>query len=670
MSDPTLRHDNAIDGMRAVAVLAVVIFHVDASLLPGGFSGVDLFFVVSGFVISQSLASRPHDHMGRYLLDFYRRRVLRLLPALLLVLLATFLLSTLLIPRGAGSSEQYDQTGLAAILGISNLVLAWQVEDYFSWGASLNPYLHTWSLGVEEQFYLLFPLLFLIWLRAAPTHVWVRWLLPALAVGSMAFAAWQATAAPDQAFYLLPARFWELAAGALLYQSIASRTPSRYWQAWAVPGLVLVVAGFAFESDLQFPFPGAIATVVGTVMLLAACTAVSGRENKSPLLQVLGSRPLAYVGRLSYSLYLWHWPLLVLLRWSYGLQGVVFWAYPVMLFALASASYHWVECPIRNAAIARRARSPIILAGALSAVVASLGIAWAMPHFNEQLSLSRTRDSYVWRTYLHPAWMPVEPIDAPSLLGRKLFVTGDSLSTSFRPMTSIAARQFGMQLIILDVPGCSFTNLMRPDPAGCAPARDNALARIEREARPGDIVLLSSLRMQELRGLDWSRGEAQVFQELAMRRTSAEADGAARDADAVLSRLQALQVQVIISAPLPVFKSDPFRCSDVFNRMNPACKAGLTVPRAGMEAMRGPQMALLHALLQRYPSLQVWDPLPLLCSEDQCDAMDGNLPLFFDREHLSGHGNRLLLPDFDRLLLEIGKRAADRPQPGTPWPPP
>ncbi|ROQ37983.1 peptidoglycan/LPS O-acetylase OafA/YrhL [Stenotrophomonas maltophilia] len=661
MSDPTPRHDNAIDGLRAIAVLAVVIFHVDASLLPGGFSGVDLFFVVSGFVISQSLASRPYDHMGRYLLDFYRRRVLRLLPALLLVLLATFLLSTLFIPRGGGSSEQYDHTGFAAILGISNLVLAWQVKDYFSWGASLNPYLHTWSLGVEEQFYLLFPLLFLIWLRAAKSRVWVRWLLPALAVGSMAFAAWQSTAAPDQAFYLLPARFWELAAGALLYQCIALRTPSRHWQAWALPGLVLVVVGFAFESDLQFPFPGAIATVIGTVMLLAASTAANGEQKKNPLVHVLGSRPLVYVGRLSYSLYLWHWPLLVLLRWTYGLQGVALWAYPVMLFALASASYHWVESPIRNAAVARRARSPIILGAALAAVVASLGIAWAMPHFNEQLSLSRTRDSYVWRTYLHPAWMPVEPINAPSLRGRKLIVTGDSLSTSFRPMTSIAARQFGMELIVISEPGCSFTNLMRADSRECVPARDKALARIEREARPGDIVLLSSLRMQELRGLDWSRGEAQVFQELAMQRTSADAAGAARDAEATLARLQALQVHVIISAPMPVFKSDPFRCSDVFNRMNPACKAGLTVPRAAMEAMRAPQMALLHDLLERYRMLQVWDPLPLLCNEDHCDAMDGTTPLFFDREHLSGHGNRILLPDFERLLLEIGTASGDGP---------
>ncbi|MET0289192.1 MAG: acyltransferase, partial [Pseudoxanthomonas sp.] len=160
MSDPTSRHDNAIDGLRAIAVLAVVIFHVDASLLPGGFSGVDLFFVVSGFVISQSLASRPYDHMGRYLLDFYRRRVLRLLPALLLVLLVTFVVSALLVPR-AWRNEQYDQTGLGALFGVGNLVLAWQQGDYFSPGADLNPFLHTWTLGVEEQFYLLFPLLFL-----------------------------------------------------------------------------------------------------------------------------------------------------------------------------------------------------------------------------------------------------------------------------------------------------------------------------------------------------------------------------------------------------------------------------------------------------------------------------------------------------------------------------
>lgn len=658
MSYPKPRHDNAIDGMRAIAVLAVVIFHVDASLLPGGFSGVDLFFVVSGFVISQSLASRPHAHAVPYLLDFYRRRVLRLLPALLLVLLFTFLLSALLMPR-AWRNEQFDQTGLGALFGVANFVLAWQQGDYFSPGADLNPFLHTWTLGVEEQFYLLFPLLFLVWLRARQSRPWVNAILPLLALASLLLAAWQTKAAPISAFYLLPARLWELAAGALLYQCIATRTLAPHWQGWAVPGLLLVVVGFLFAGDQPVPFPGAIATVVGTVMLLGAAASANGAPRPHVLLRGLQWAPLVYLGRLSYSLYLWHWPLLVLLRWTYGMQGIALWAYPVMLLALASASYHWVECPLRNARAGRRWHPGKLLLCAMAGLGVSTAGAWTILQYTDSLSLSATRDGYAWRAQRQPAWMPVEPIDAPALAGRRLFVAGDSHAAAYRNMVTIAARQFDLELHIEERGGCSIVNLLRASSVDCAPYVDRVLQKIEDEARPGDIVLLASLRMQELRDADWSRGDAAGFAALRGERSAADTAAAERDADAVLQRLQALNVQVIIDAPMPVFRSAAYRCSDAFNRMNPACAGGLSVPRAEMEALRAPQLAMLQRLSARYPALHVWDPMPLLCTPQRCAAMDGDQPLFFDQDHLSGHGNRTLLPDFDRLLLEIGERTAD-----------
>ncbi|WP_312682643.1 acyltransferase family protein [Stenotrophomonas chelatiphaga] len=662
MSDPTSRHDNAIDGLRAIAVLAVVIFHVDASLLPGGFSGVDLFFVVSGFVISQSLASRPYDHMGRYLLDFYRRRVLRLLPALLLVLLVTFVVSALLVPR-AWRNEQYDQTGLGALFGVGNLVLAWQQGDYFSPGADLNPFLHTWTLGVEEQFYLLFPLLFLVWLRARASRPWVNAILPLLALASLLLAAWQTTASPTSAFYLLPARLWELGAGALLYQAIANRMLAAHWQRWALPGLMLVLVGFLYAGNQPVPFPGAIATVVGTLMLLAAAASATTLQRPNGLLRVLQWPPLAYLGRLSYSLYLWHWPLLVLLRWTYGLHGIALWAYPVVLLALASASYHWVECPLRGMHAARRAHPGKVLLVAMAALGVSTAGAWAITQYSDTLSLSSTRDGYAWRAQRHPPWMPVEPIDAPALAGRNLFVAGDSHAAAYRTMASIAARQFDLQLHVEERGGCGIANLLTPSSAECAPYLQRVLSKIEREARPGDIVLLASLRMQDLRDADWSAGEAAGFNGLQAQRNPADSAAAEREADAVLARLQALQVQVIIDAPMPVFRAAAYRCSDSFNRMNPACAGGLSVPRAQMEAMRAPQMAALDRLAARYPSLHVWDPLPLLCTQQRCAAMQGDQPLFFDQDHLSGHGNRVLLPDFDRLLLDIAGRAAEAPPP-------
>ena len=162
----------AIDGLRAIAVIAVILFHADfLNVLPGGFTGVDLFFVISGYVISQSLCDRGHSGFVDYLKAFYRRRLLRILPALLVVLVVTFLVSALFVPQ-SWLSEQNSRTGLAAFFGVSNVVLAWNPDTYFSPGAELNPFLHTWSLGVEEQYYVVFPVLYFLWLRYKKKALW------------------------------------------------------------------------------------------------------------------------------------------------------------------------------------------------------------------------------------------------------------------------------------------------------------------------------------------------------------------------------------------------------------------------------------------------------------------------------------------------------------------
>ncbi len=643
------RHIGAIDGMRALAVIAVIVFHANSTLLPGGFTGVDLFFVVSGFVISQSLATRPAPTLGRFLLDFYRRRLLRLLPALLLMLLVTFLLSALLMPR-AWRNEQFDQTGLGALFGVSNLVLAWQQDGYFSPGADLNPFLHTWTLGVEEQFYLLFPFVYFVWLQHRRTHVAARWLLPVLAAASLAIAAVQVSTAPTSAFYLLPARLWELAAGALLYQRVMTHGAPARWRRWALPGLLLVVLGFGFASRFAFPFPGALITVAGTLMLLAAAAAGDTDHAPSSVLSGLQWRPLACIGLLSYSLYLWHWPLLVLLRWTYGMQGIALWAYPVVLVAIASASYHWIENPARQRGARLRTRT--VLAMGLAAMGTSATASYLVVQHTEDISLSTTGNGYEWRPYLHPAWKPVPPVDGPTLAGRQLFVGGDSHAAAYRTMVSVAARQLEMELHVLERGGCGIVTLLGAAPGDCGDAREHALAQIEAQARPGDVVLLASLRMPELRGRDWRRGHAVVMNDILHARSVTDDRAARAEAEAVLARLDALQVKIVIDAPLPIFKASAYRCSDWFNRMNPACADGLTMPRADLERLRAPQMALLASLALAHPALQVWDPLPLLCEGSLCSAMDGQDPLFFDSDHLSGHGNRVLLPDFVATLQQ------------------
>jgi peptidoglycan/LPS O-acetylase OafA/YrhL len=207
-----------IDGLRALAVMAVVLFHLDRRLVPSGFIGVDIFFVISGFVVSHSVASLPMRSFREFVTSFYSRRIVRIGPALVACLLLTTLASCLFIPN-TWLSEHNRTSAVAAFFGASNVLLAWAANDYFAPRAEFNPFTHTWSLGVEEQFYLIFPLIFYAWAGASTLRRRITAVsaLTALSVASLVICAWWADTAPTKAFYLLPARFWELGAGVGLF---------------------------------------------------------------------------------------------------------------------------------------------------------------------------------------------------------------------------------------------------------------------------------------------------------------------------------------------------------------------------------------------------------------------------------------------------------------------
>jgi len=647
-----------IDGLRAIAVLAVIIFHIEfLGFLPGGFTGVDMFFVISGYVISRSLSERVDWPLATLLLDFYRRRLLRIVPALLVMLLACVLLSAMLVPP-VWLSNQNEETGLAAFLGLSNLVLAWQSDTYFSPRAEFNPYLHTWSLGVEEQFYLVFPGVFLLWLRYRERSVAARYLLAALAAASLAVCMIQTRSEPLAAFYLLPGRFWELAAGALLFQLIGQgeRAPQRAAVAALMlgVGLAMVAAGFVLADARQFPFPWALLTVAGTLLLIAG---VVHRPygSGSPLHRLLACSLSTYLGRLSYSLYLWHWPVAVFLRWTVGLESVaVQWIYAPLVLGLAAASYHGVERPLRRGLPSLRQRPGFTVASILGVVGMSTGLGIWVANNTEHLSLSRVADSYTWHAYKHYPREPIEPIEDPALQGRQLFVLGDSHTAAYRTMLNIVSLRLGIEVVEYERGGCAVVSLLAADPPACRAWRDDALADIRARAKPGDVVFLASLRMPELAGRDWEGDEKAVFAQALGEHTAQQAQEARAAADVVLTPLQAAGLTVLIDAPAPVFKAPANRCSDVFNRMNPVCAPGLTVERDRVLQLRAPQMHLLTVLAREYPMLKVWDPLPILCPGATCSVYDTDAqPLFADADHLSGHGNRVLEPSFTQFLIRL-----------------
>lgn len=327
-----------IDGLRAIAVLPVVLYHAGVSAIPGGFAGVDVFFVISGFLITGIIAEEAET--GRFQIGrFYERRARRILPALFFVMLATTVFAwQIMVPY---QLEDLSQSIVATLLFMSN-VLFWFEADYFAVEAASKPLLHTWSLAVEEQFYVVFPLVLVVLYRIGR-----RVVIPILAAGAVAsfgLALVYSQSSPSATFFLIQFRAWELLAGSLgvLWLRNAPPAPNRWI---AAVGLATVVLSFFIVTEAT-PWPGPLTLlpVLGTVALLVFARADQG------LGRLLSWEPVRFVGLISYSLYLWHLPPLVFLHIIYYSDVPV--VATVGALALASImawmSWRFVERPFRT----------------------------------------------------------------------------------------------------------------------------------------------------------------------------------------------------------------------------------------------------------------------------------------------------------------------------------
>lgn len=648
-----------IDALRAVAVLSVLVYHLRPQWLPGGFVGVDIFFVISGYVVTASLARDRSESFWVYLRQFYLRRVARIYPALLACLLASFALAVLFVPSSWLSTTSW-RTGLAAFFGFGNVALVGSSDGYFSPRVEFNAFTHTWSLGVEEQFYLVYPLLIFAWMRLR--HARPRLAMALLAVPfvlSAAYSAWASTAEPERAFYLLPSRFWELATGGLLFMALRRGRPALASQrevgAWFFSGLALIVVSLFAASTSLFPFPWAVVPVAGAALCIVA--AVRGVCLDAGLKRVLENGPSVYVGRISYSLYLWHWPVYVLFRWTVGLESFVNAAVAVVLVALlAVASYNGVEVPLRRKLPRWTSGKPWVLSKAASVVVLSTalgaGMVWARPWISLSVVNRQSTD-----------WIPVasEVDDAPvsgapqaSLAGRQLFVVGDSHAGAYEVLLLSAQRQTGATVRNLWQAGCAAAKLSAVSSPECRRFLLGAQERILRESHPGDLVFLPGMRVQRLSD-QWTFFEAQaVLASLDTTVAVKERADALQEADDWIGGLQRAGLVVVLEAPKPVLPAPPFRCSDWFNQGNPVCAPGLSIHREKAQALARPTLESIGRLQAKYPALRVWDPFPLLCPGDRCQPSDfQSKPLFFDGDHLTAHANRMLAPDFLRMLQVV-----------------
>jgi peptidoglycan/LPS O-acetylase OafA/YrhL len=671
-----------IEGLRAVAVMAVLLYHLDARWAPAGFIGVDIFFVISGFVVSLSVAHFSTASFASFIARFYDRRLKRIAPALLVCLAVVALLSVLFIPR-AVLSQSNAKTGLAAFFGLSNIVLARIDGDYFSARTDFNPFTHTWSLGVEEQFYLIAPLLLYFWVRAAPGAPARRRASATLAflgLASLAWCAWSTTRAPTQAFYGLPSRLWELACGVGLFFTLDLWKPRlRALPRWAAEAGTLAFAGgvglslWITPSD-AFPFPGVLLPALATTGLIACVVSRDG----TLVGRALSLPAMRYLGRISYSLYLWHWPVFVLFRWTVDLEHPLYRLCAAALaLSLAALSYRFVEAPVRAISWARLLPTGRVALVGVASLALTCTASWAVFKSGDSLSLSVTRDASIWRPdghihfdepercALQVVWKPLavgsittyRPKDCALQAAGRLFVVGDSHAGAYSGMVLGYAARTGHETRLMTLGGCPFVGLRRPDGEGlpeCRAFSNTVLQILMHDAKAGDVLFLPSLRVNRLKN-QWGAPEELRDVDNPAARGRAVAEGLR-----MLAPLAQRHVTILFEAPKPVFLAPPFRCSDWFNRDNPICAAGPTMPRSDEEQLRRGTLEAMTQLVARLPGAGIWDPLPVLCPERTCDSWRDGKPLYFDGNHLSGFGNAQLLPSFTRRVNQLWAADIDR----------
>ena len=349
-------------------MLAVLWYHIGLPGMPGGFTGVDIFFVISGFLIT-GLLLRQHEASGRIdLRHFYSRRLRRILPAVLATIAVTMVVAALVLAPLQVPSIAQD--GAAAALSLGNVRFALESADYFA-TTDPSPFRHLWSLGVEEQFYLVWPALLILGLRFIRSRPAIAMAVGALTVGSFVFALWLTESFAPWAFYSLPSRLWELSLGGLLAVAAGwlARVPRFMLMPFGWAGVGLVAAAVIL-IDGATPYPGSAALLP---TLGAAALIVGGAGG--PVGWLLTREPVRFVGRISYSLYLWHWPILVLPSLAVGepLPIVVSCALGLSSVLVAAASWRLIEEPFRRGRVWVR-RPRLVVATALATAIAVAGL--------------------------------------------------------------------------------------------------------------------------------------------------------------------------------------------------------------------------------------------------------------------------------------------------------
>jgi peptidoglycan/LPS O-acetylase OafA/YrhL len=646
-----------IEGMRAIAIVVIVAYHAGLPGFTGGFIGVDIFFVISGFLITRNLIDESSSTNSIVLPRFWARRVRRLVPGLALMTIVTLVASSLIV--APFDMLQISKEGASAGLYVSNIVFGFKAQNYFASNINKSPFLHTWSLGVEEQFYLVWPFVLyaaLLWSRRS--GVAIRKLTPAIFViilgTSFTINVVLTAHGSSWAFFSLPTRAWEFALGGLLASIAVRKVPLWCGTAVGIAGLsAIVYADLVFNDATPYPGTNALWPVVGAGLIILAGQTTDS-SNPTAIMQLLGTRPMRWVGRLSYSWYLWHWPFIVLVVLALGNSSVSLrTAAAIASLGVAYVAFVAVENPIRfNPSLIRSSRRTFLIGVVITGVtLGTAGVAWEWATRQTPASYEALQ-SVAMRSFFprcSPAYTPQGiyycaggDLNSSTVVA----LVGDShAATWFNELSVVAARQH-VRIAAFMTSGCPYIPIVvKPAiPNGptstsqCLAARTRGIHGVT-ELKPAGIILTEHDRQYLGLILDRDGSVPSEPAQVDLWRTAFKT---------FLHQMQDQGIRPGVILDDPTLPYEPAEC------------VSRTQSLAACEASRGAALSTGQSLLtadngvlKADPSVPVLAPDSFLCDEAGCPLeLHGHL-LYADTNHLTLGATQLMEPQLSQLLRSL-----------------
>ncbi len=663
------RYRPEIDGLRAFAVLTVIINHFNKEILPNGYLGVDIFFVISGFVITSSLYQRPSKNFKDFISGFYERRVKRLVPALSVFVLIMSIAICLFNPIPGVTLK----TGLASLFGLSNLYLFHQMTDYFANSTELNVFTHTWSLGIEEQFYIFFPLL--VWFTGfgRQTKNGARNLLltvGVLSVISLIIFLYLYPNNQSAAYFLMPARFWEMAVGCLLFIGVYKKPFIKRNLEKAPPLLVLTLIVGVMYLPMSLAAESTIAVVFLSVVLIASIK----KETKA--FKIFTNSKVVYIGLISYSLYLWHWGVLAISRWTIGIH---WWSVPfqiMLMFGLAIASHYYIETPLRKGNwFGRRWRT--LVAGGGAILLLSGGLITLGKPLRGQLYTGKELKISMLPVYFPFGESCLDNLSKHTICylidnksDQKLWLIGDSHANSLYGAGAEVANSLGMNLQFISAAGTPFPpvgHYRKRNKKGDLEALDEfkfVEKKLYKEINNGDIVLITMRSPYHFGGTYYEYPEsAFIF----MRKDGSlgtqetyfiDWSSAVKN---LASFAQKKGAKVIVQTPIPEWEKEFInpKCSTSNKQwFNSLVKTNCQIEsKFFIEEDRGifsPLIEKLNQLANSHENIFLFDTYKFVCPESNCRFTMEGVDIYRDDDHLSYEWAKdILTPEIYKFIKSI-----------------